>query len=120
MNVEVFRAYCLQKKQVTENFPFDQSTLVFKVAGKMFALTGLDKKPFTVNLKCNPEKALELREEHGLMIIPGWHMNKKHWNTVTFDGDLPSKLLTELIDHSYDLVVQSLTKKAQKELGFIF
>lgn len=118
MNVEAFRTYCLQKKHVTESFPFDQSTLVFKVAGKMFALTGLDKKPFTVNLKCNPEKALELRELHESTIIPGWHMNKKHWNTVTFEGDLPQDLLVELVDHSYNLVVQSLTKKAQKEFGF--
>lgn len=115
MNIEEFRAYCLSKKGVTEEFPFDEHTLVFKVMGKMFALTGLERIPFSVNLKCDPDRSLELREYHP-EIIPGYHMSKKHWNTVDFTGGLSSKMCFELIDHSYDLVVKSLTKKLQKEL----
>ena len=115
MNIEEFRAYCLEKKGVTEEFPFDETTLVFKVSGKMFALTGLNKIPFTVNLKCDPEYALELREAHDT-IVPGFHMNKKHWNTVTFESNLSLDLLHQLIDHSYDLVVRGLTLKARTEL----
>lgn len=117
MNIEEFRDYCLSKNQVTESFPFDEETLVFKVAGKMFALTGLEHHPSTVNLKCNPEKALELREEHD-EIIPGYHMNKMHWNTVTIDGGLSNKLIKELTDDSYNLVIKGMSKKQQKELGF--
>ena len=82
MNIEDFRDYCLSKKGVTEAFPFDESTLVFKVLGKMFALTGLNRKPAAVNLKCDPERAMELREEYDGIIIPGYHMSKKHWNTI--------------------------------------
>ena len=115
MDVEGFRNYCLSKKGVTEEFPFDQTTLVFKVMGKMFALTGLDNIPFSVNLKCDPDRAVELREYHP-EITPGYHMSKKHWNTVNFSGSLATHMLYQLIDHSYDLVVQGLTKKAQKEL----
>ncbi len=115
MNIEDFRDYCLRKKGVEETFPFDNVTLVFKVMGKMFALTGLDQEVFTVNLKCDPGRALELRE-HYPQIIPGYHMNKKHWNTVQFEDGLPDSLLRELIDHSYELVVASLTKKKQAEL----
>lgn len=115
MNVEVFRTYCLAKKGVTEEFPFDEHTLVFKVMGKIFAITGLERIPFSVNLKCDPERSLELREYHP-EIIPGYHMNKKHWNTVDFTGGLTTKMLHELIDHSYDLVVNSLTKKLKQEL----
>ncbi len=110
MNIEYFRTYCLSKKNVTEDFPFDDVTLVFKVCNKMFALTGLDSDEFTVNLKCDPERALELRERYE-DIRPGFHMNKKHWNTVHFDGNLPESLLKDLIDHSYDLVVKGLPKK---------
>ena len=110
MNIEYFRTYCLSKKNVTEDFPFDDVTLVFKVCNKMFALTGLDSDGFTVNLKCDPERALELRERYE-DIRPGFHMNKKHWNTVHFDGNLPESLLKDLIDHSYDLVVKGLPKK---------
>lgn len=117
MNIEEFRDYCLSKKYVTESFPFDEKTLVFKVAGKMFALSGLEHKPSTVNLKCDPERAIELRDEYS-EIIEGFHMNKVHWNTVKIEGNLPNNLLKELIDHSYDLVVKGLTKKLQKELGF--
>ncbi len=118
MNIEVFRTYCLQKKAVTESFPFDETTLVFKVANKMFALTGLDAPEFSVNLKCDPERALDLREEFEC-VIPGYHMNKKLWNTVTPQSCLPQSLFFELVDHSYDLVVASLTKKIKMEFGFI-
>lgn len=109
MNLETLRQYCIEKKQVEETFPFDQNTLVFKVAGKMFAL--LDVDDFTgINLKCDPERSVELREQyHG--ITPGYHMNKKHWNTVAINADIDQQLLFELIDHSYQLVVQSLPKK---------
>ena len=118
MNIEEFRNYCLSKKYVTESFPFDESTLVFKVAEKMFALTGLEHQPPRVNLKCDPERALELRETYS-DITAGYHMSKKHWNTIIIDGNVPNKLVTELIDHSYKLVVQGLPKKQQKELGFL-
>lgn len=117
MNIEEFRDYCLSKNHVTESFPFDEETLVFKVAGKMFALVGLEHHPATVSLKCNPEKALELREQHD-EITPGYHMNKTHWNTVTIDGNLSNKLIRELTDDSYNLVVKGLSKKQQKDFGF--
>ena len=115
MDIETFREYCLSKKGVTEGFPFDKSTLVFKVMGKMFALTGLEKTPFSVNLKCDPDRALELREYHS-EVTPGYHMNKKHWNTVNFSGSLSTNLKKEWIDHSYDLIVSGLTKKLKQEL----
>lgn len=118
MNIEEFRTYCLSKKHVTESFPFDEKTLVFKVAEKMFALSGLEHQPATVNLKCDPERAIELRAEFP-DIIAGFHMSKKHWNTITIEGNIPNLFLIELIDHSYELVVQGMTKKKQKELGFI-
>ncbi len=113
MNIETFRDYCLSKKGVEETFPFDETTLVFKVMGKMFAATGLEGEEFRVNLKCEPQYALELRDEYG-DIIPGWHMNKKHWNTVYFERGLEDDFLIELIDHSYDLVVKGL-KKVDRE-----
>ncbi|MBR8537133.1 MmcQ/YjbR family DNA-binding protein [Carboxylicivirga sediminis] len=113
MNIEEFRDYCLAKPAVSETFPFDEVTLVFKVAGKMFALTSLDKE-FSMNLKCDPERAIELREEYPA-IQPGYHMNKKHWNTVYADGSIKDDLLRELIDHSYELIVKSLTKKVREE-----
>ena len=114
MNVEEYREYCISKKGVTESFPFDEFTLVFKVMGKMFALCGLDHVPLRINLKCDPDKAIELREEHD-GIIEGWHMSKKHWNTVYLDK-IPKNLTLELIDHSYDLVVSKLTKKMKTAL----
>ncbi|MFZ2282457.1 MAG: MmcQ/YjbR family DNA-binding protein [Lutibacter sp.] len=117
MNIEEFRDYCLTKIHVTESFPFDKETLVFKVAGKMFALAGLEHHPATVSLKCDPEKALELREEHE-EIMPGYHMNKMLWNSVIIDGNLSHKLIRELIDDSYRLVIKGLTKKQRKEFGF--
>ena len=118
MNKESFREYCLSKKAVTESFPFDEVTLVFKVAGKMFALTSLDKPEFSVNLKCDPERSVELREAYD-DVIAGFHMSKKHWNTITIEGNISNKMIIELVDHSYDLVVKGMTIKKQKELGFI-
>jgi predicted DNA-binding protein (MmcQ/YjbR family) len=110
MNIEQFRNYCLSKKGVTESLPFDKNTLVFKVLNKMFALTSLVTEEFRVNLKCNPEKAIELREEYQ-NITAGYHMSKKHWNTVIVDQRITDKLFIELINHSYDLVVAKMTKK---------
>lgn len=118
MNIEEFRTFCVSKKFVTESFPFDETTLVFKVDNKMFALTGLNNLGFKVNLKCDPERAIELREEYDGLIIPGYHMSKKHWNTVYLNR-IPKELALELVNHSYDLVVKSLTKKLQKELGLL-
>lgn len=118
MHIEQLRDYCIAKKGVTEHFPFDEVTLVFKVMGKMFALTGLDrweKGEEKINLKCDPVKSEELRAEYE-GINPGFHMNKKHWNTVTLNIDVPDALVRELIDHSYDLVVKGLTKKLKEEL----
>ncbi|MDC7994077.1 MmcQ/YjbR family DNA-binding protein [Altibacter sp. HG106] len=114
MNIEQFRDYCLQKKGVTESFPFDNDTLVFKVMNKMFALASLERQPLTANLKCDPERSLELREAYDGLIIPGYHMNKKHWNTVTLEGAIPAELLYELIDHSYQLIVDGLPKKVRE------
>ena len=116
MNIEAFRDHCLSKKGVEETFPFDDVTLVFKVMGKMFALTGLDAEEFKVNLKCDPEKCIGLREQYPDDIYPGWHMSKTHWNTVHFENGLETALLKELIDHSYGLVVSKLTKKLKAEL----
>lgn len=115
MNVEIFREICLSKKGVTEAFPFDADTLVFKVMGKMFALVPLERLPAQCNLKCEPEKSEELRETYDGAIIPGYHMSKKHWNTL-FLEQLPPQLIKGLVDHSYDLVVSGLTKKLQQEL----
>ena len=113
MNIESLREYCLSKKGTTEGFPFDESALVFKVMGKMFAITNVDN-PVSVNLKCDPEYALELRDRYPEQITGGWHMNKKHWNTVSYIGPLRDQEFTALIDHSYDLVVAKL-KKADRE-----
>ena len=115
MHIEEFRIYCLSKSKVTEEFPFDETTLVFKVMGKMFALTGLDDPEFKVNLKCDPERSIELREQFD-SIIAGFHMNKKHWNTVKPHGSLSNEFFKELIDHSYDLVVAGLPKKHRDQL----
>jgi len=109
MNIEDLRNICLSLPQVTEEFPFDNDTLVFKVAGKMFALTSLSD-PSSVNLKCEPEKAIELRERYN-GITPGYHMNKKHWNTVMMKGDYSDSLLKEWIIESYNLVYNKLPKK---------
>jgi len=115
MNIEEFREYCLRKKGVTEDFPFDEDTLVFKVIGKMFALTGL-AGDFRINLKCDPDKAIELREKHHY-IIPGYHMSKKHWNTIIVNDCGDTELLKHWIDESFDLVVSGLTRKQKEELN---
>ena len=115
MDIESFRAYCLAKPGVTEDFPFGEETLALRVGGKIFALTGLDAEAFAVNLKCDPAYAEELRERHA-EVRPGYHMNKKHWNTVDFSGSLEGSLLRALIDHSYELVLKSLPKAVQAEL----
>ena len=114
MNIEDFRNYCLSLKETTEDLPFDENTLVFKVKGKMFCLTDIEKFDF-VNLKCDPEKAILLREQYQ-SVLPGYHMNKKHWNTVKIDNTIPDKLIKEWLIDSYNLVVAKLPKKIQKEL----
>jgi predicted DNA-binding protein (MmcQ/YjbR family) len=116
MNIETFRNYCLAKKAVTEELPFGPDNLVFKVMGKMFALASLDEVPLRINLKCDPERALELREQHEENILPGYHMSKKHWNTLILDGRLRPEMIFDLTTHSYDLVVTGLTGKRRKEL----
>lgn len=115
MNIEEFRIYCLNKPCVTEGFPFDKTTLVFKVCNKIFAITGLDNPEFRVNLKCDPERAILLREEFP-SIIPGYHMNKKLWNTVIVDGSFSDDFFRELVDDSYDLIVNGLPKKDREKL----
>ncbi len=114
MNIEIFRDYCLSKQGVTEEFPFGEDTLVYKVMGKMFALTDLSLFE-SVNLKCDPEKAPLLREEYPA-VQPGYHMNKKHWNTVAMDGSIPDSLICKWIDDSYQLVVEGLPKGKKEEL----
>jgi predicted DNA-binding protein (MmcQ/YjbR family) len=114
MNIEELREYCLSKKGATEHFPFDETTLVFKVMGKMFALTDLEG-PLSLNLKCDPEKAIDLREKYP-SVQPGYHMNKKHWNSVSIDGSVDDKLICQWIDHSYKLIVKSLSNKLKSEL----
>jgi predicted DNA-binding protein (MmcQ/YjbR family) len=115
MNVEVFREYCLAKRGATEGTPFGEDVLVFKVGGKMFALVALDEVPASANLKCDPDLALELRDQYE-QIRPGYHMNKKHWNTVEIDSGIPDAELRKMIDHSYELVVKSLPKAKRKRL----
>ena len=117
MNIEEIRAYCLNFHDTTESFPFDEDVLVFKVSGKIFCLTSLSE-PDRMNLKCDPEKAIELREQY-VDIVPGYHMNKVHWNTLMLNGGLPDKLTAELIDHSYDLVVNKLPKAAKQRLRIL-
>lgn len=114
MNIEELREYCLGLNAVTEDFPFDETTLVFKVAGKMFCLTDLEDS-FGVNLKNTPEKNMDLREQFSA-VKPGYHMHKKHWNTVEIDGSIPNNLLKSWIKESYDLVIQGMPKKKQEEL----
>jgi predicted DNA-binding protein (MmcQ/YjbR family) len=108
LNIESFRSFCLSKKGVTEEFPFDKNTLVFKVMGKMFALTDLDSFE-SINLKCDPETGVQLREQY-VSVLPGYHMNKKHWTTVMMDGSIPDRLIKQWIEQSYRLVVASFTK----------
>nr|WP_315134561.1 MmcQ/YjbR family DNA-binding protein [uncultured Flavobacterium sp.] len=118
MNLETYYEYCLSKKGVTEHFPFDEDTLVFKVGGKMFALSSLsqwEKGNPSVNLKCDPEYAQELRAQYDA-IQPGFHMSKVHWNTIAVNAGVSDQFLKELINHSYELVFKSLTKKLQNEI----
>ena len=115
MNLEKFHTFCLSLPGTSEGFPFGENTLVFYVMGKLFALTDVDAFE-SVNLKCDPEEAVELRERYDA-VQPGYHMNKKHWNTVLFDGSIPDKLLLEWTKKSYDLVVKGLPKKVQEELA---
>jgi predicted DNA-binding protein (MmcQ/YjbR family) len=115
MNLESLREYCLAKPHATEGLPFGPTVLVLKVGGKMFGLLPLDTEDLQINLKCDPERAIQLREEHD-SILPGYHMSKKHWNTVLVNG-LKNSLVLELIDHSYELAFESLPKKVLAELG---
>ncbi len=118
MNIESYFEYCLSKKGVTEHFPFDEDTLVFKVGGKMFALASLkewEKGQPDINLKCDPEWSAELRAQYD-DIQPGYHMSKIHWNTIRVNCDVSDAMIRELIHHSYDLVFKSLTKKMQAEV----
>jgi predicted DNA-binding protein (MmcQ/YjbR family) len=110
------RTFCLSFNATVEDFPFNPETSVFKVLGKLFALTPLNARPLTVNLKCDPEDAIRLRGEYPGLIIPGYHMNKRHWNTVRVDGELPDRLVRELIEDSYDLVVAGLPKAERLRL----
>ncbi len=114
MDIEKVRKYCLKKKRVTEGFPFGEEVFVFKVVNKIFCLANL-KPPHTINLKCDPELAVELRERYDA-VIPGYHMNKTHWNTITLNGSVTERDILQWIDHSYELIVASLPKKEREAL----
>ncbi len=114
MDIETLREYCISKQKTEESFPFNETTLVFKVAGKIFLLVDIDSRPLSFNVKCDPQKAIELREKYSF-VQPGYHMNKKHWNTIEWDSRANSKLIYSLIDDSYQLVISSLPKKLQLE-----
>jgi len=114
MNIEQLQEYCLSKPGVEETLPFGPDTLVYKVGGKVFLLTSLDAEELRFNVKCDPELAQELREQYDC-VQPGYHMNKKHWNTIIVDGSVPVRQLKEWIDHSYELVVNSLSKKLREQ-----
>ena len=114
MNLEQVRNYCLSKKGATETLPFDEDTPVYKVMNKIFLLANLNS-PYSINIKCDPEKAVELREKYD-DVVPGYHMNKAHWNTVYIETTIPDKLYCEWIDHSYDLIVKGLKRKDREEL----
>ncbi len=116
MNIEEIREYCQAKPGVTEGFPFNDTALVFKVAGKMFALLDLSEDKRGISLKCDPERAIELREQHP-EVSPAWHFNKQHWNGVDLEGSLSRELLKEWIDHSYEIVVLALKKKDREGLS---
>lgn len=116
MHLDELRDYCLSKKGVEEAFPFGEDTFVYKVMGKIFLLTGVEYQPVEFNVKCEPEKAIELRENFSC-VKPGYHMNKKHWNTIVCNGSVSIKQLKEWIDDSYNLVVESLPNKLKNELN---
>jgi predicted DNA-binding protein (MmcQ/YjbR family) len=111
------RRWCLKQGGAVEEFPFGPEHSVFKVAGKMFAISALDRTPLEISLKCEPELATQLRNTYDA-IRPGYHLNKRHWNTVTLDGSLPDKLVRELVEDSYDLVVSALPRRTREELGW--
>ncbi len=115
MDIEWLQSYCLQKPAVEETLPFGPDVLVYKVGGKVFLLCPLDTDTLKFNVKCDPDKAEELREQYSC-VLPGYHMNKKHWNTIVVDGSVSLKLLKEWIDHSYELVVKSLPAKMRQQL----
>ena len=115
IDLDALRRYCLKKEgKISEEFPFDEITLVFKVKGKIFILISTNAHPITINLKCEPERAIELREQYP-SVEPGYHMNKKHWNTVTLDGSIPPKEIFSMIDHSYDLVAKTARLSPRKQ-----
>ncbi len=117
LNLETIRAYCLNKEgKIKEEFPFDEHVLVFKVNGKIFILIMTEAHPLTMNLKCDPERAIELRELYAA-VTPGYHMNKKHWNTITLDGTIPSREIFAMIDHSYDLIAKRTKPSSLKKLA---
>ncbi|MEU6445426.1 MmcQ/YjbR family DNA-binding protein [Streptomyces sp. NPDC046979] len=121
MSPEELREFCLSFNASVEDFPFNPETSVFKVLGKMFALSSLDGRPLTVNLKCDPDDAVRLRGEYPGLVVPGWHMNKRHWNTVTAGagadgGQLPDRVVRELVEDSYDLVVAGLPRAERLRL----
>lgn len=115
MNIEELREYCISKKGVTESFPFDETTLVFKVGEKIFCMTDIEGD-FSMNIKNDPEKNMELRERYP-EVKPGYHMNKRHWNTVDLNGYLPDSLVIQLLDESYDIVLKGLSRKQQDEIN---
>ena len=117
MDASELRAWCLQHGGAIEDFPFGLETSVFKVAGKMFALSALDRAPLSVSVKCEPELAVELRRTYPA-IRPGYHLNKRHWNTIALDGSLPDQLVRDLVEDSYDLVVSALPKRVREQLGW--
>jgi predicted DNA-binding protein (MmcQ/YjbR family) len=116
MTLESIKKYCLGKNGAVEEFPFDLTTMVFKVGNKIFALTDINDIPLRLSLKCEPMYAVSLRQDFQA-IIPGYHLNKEHWNTLILDGSIPDKLIRQLIDHSYELVYKSLTKAIRAEIG---
>jgi predicted DNA-binding protein (MmcQ/YjbR family) len=116
MDLETVRDYCLNKVGTSESFPFDEETLVFKVMGKIYAIIPLERIPHQINLKCEPELAIDLRDRHPDSVFPGYHMNKKHWNTVFIESELSVKQLIIMIDHSYDLITSKLNKALKLEL----
>jgi predicted DNA-binding protein (MmcQ/YjbR family) len=115
MNIEEIREYCISKPAVTEGFPFNDTALVFKVAGKMFALLDLSEDSRGISLKCDPELAIELREQHS-EVTPAWHFNKQHWNGVNLKGSISDSLIKDWINHSYTIVVDSLPKSKKEAL----
>ena len=117
MNLEELREYCLSLPHVTEDMPFGEDILVFRICNRIFVLTSLDSVPLRVSLKCDPERAVELREQYPDKIVAGYHLNKKHWNTVRIDGSLPDSLIKEWITDSYNLVVMGLPQKVRRELS---